>query len=180
MGPRTFLTVQTFLWYNCSAVCGSSAWRLCGGVNGDLLHESLCHTQHCCTQSPCPCGRPLLTLTSVGDSQTLQGRSGSVSVGSPGVHKVLSKPSECLWWVWGLILKAIFAPPIVLLGLLLCPWTCGFFFWWDPTFSPVNDCSTVRCNFGVLTGIDERTSFCSIVLDNKESLFRELNLTSCD
>ena len=25
VGPRTFLTVQEFLWYNCSAVCGSSA-----------------------------------------------------------------------------------------------------------------------------------------------------------
>ena len=44
--------------------------------------------------------------------------SSSVSVGSSGVHKVLFEPSECLWWVWGLILNAIFAPPIVLLGLL--------------------------------------------------------------
>ena len=34
-------------------------WWLCGGVNGDLLQEGLCHTQVCCTQSPCPCGRPL-------------------------------------------------------------------------------------------------------------------------
>ena len=45
-------------------------WWLCGGVNGDLLQESLCHTQVCCTQSPCPCGRPLLTHTFEGDSQT--------------------------------------------------------------------------------------------------------------
>ena len=29
-------------------------WPLCGGVNGDLLQEGLCHTQVCCTQSPCP------------------------------------------------------------------------------------------------------------------------------
>ena len=29
-------------------------WRLYGGVNGDLLQEGLCHTQACCTQSPCP------------------------------------------------------------------------------------------------------------------------------
>ena len=43
LGPRTFLTVQEFLWYNCSAVCGSSAWQLYGGVNGDLLEEGLCH-----------------------------------------------------------------------------------------------------------------------------------------
>ena len=30
-------------------------WWLYGGVNGDLLQEGLCHTQGCCTQSPCPC-----------------------------------------------------------------------------------------------------------------------------
>ena len=45
-------------------------WQLYGGVNGDLFQEGLCHTQVCCTQSPCPCGSPLLTLTSTGDAQT--------------------------------------------------------------------------------------------------------------
>ena len=28
-----------------------------------------------------------------------------------------------------------FAPPTILLGLVICPWTGGIFFWWDPTFS---------------------------------------------
>ena len=37
-------------------------WQLYGGVNGGLLQEGLCHTQVCCTQSPCPCGSPLLTV----------------------------------------------------------------------------------------------------------------------
>ena len=67
VGPRNFLTVREFLWYNCSAVCAVSARQLCGGVIGDLLQEGLathCVTQVCCTQSPWPCGRPLLTLTS--------------------------------------------------------------------------------------------------------------------
>ena len=50
-------------------------WQLYGGVNGDFLQEGLCHTQVCCTQSPCPCGSPLLTHTSSGDS--LCGVSGS-------------------------------------------------------------------------------------------------------
>ena len=45
-------------------------WQLYGGVNGDLLQEGLFHTQVCCTQRPCPCGRPLLTRTSAGDTQT--------------------------------------------------------------------------------------------------------------
>ena len=31
-----------------------------------------------------------------GDTQTLKGRSGSVSMGSPGMRKVLSEPSKCL------------------------------------------------------------------------------------
>ena len=45
-------------------------WRLYSGVNGDLLQKGLCHTQVCCTQSPCPCSSPLLTCTSTGDTQT--------------------------------------------------------------------------------------------------------------
>ena len=68
-----------------------------------------CVTQVCCMQSPRPCSKPLLTHASAGDTQTLKGRSGSVSVGSlgPGAHRVLFEPSEHLWWVWGLIINAI-------------------------------------------------------------------------
>ena len=82
-------------------------WWLCGGVNGDLLQEGLCHTQICCTHSPCPCSRPLLTCTSAEDTQTLKGRSGSTSTGSPGAHNVLFEPLEHLCWVWDLILNII-------------------------------------------------------------------------
>ena len=45
-------------------------WQLYGGVNRDLLQEGLCHTQVCCTQSLCPCGRPLPAHTFTGDTQT--------------------------------------------------------------------------------------------------------------
>ena len=38
-------------------------WWLYGGANSDPLQEGLCHTQVCCTQSPCPCSRPLLICT---------------------------------------------------------------------------------------------------------------------
>ena len=76
-------------------------WMSCSLSSGDLdLGQNS-------TQSPCLCSRPLLTRTSTGGTQTLKGRSGSVSVGSPGVHKVLFEPSEHIWWVWGLILNAI-------------------------------------------------------------------------
>ena len=44
VGPRTFLTVRIFLWYNCSAVCGPSAGQPFGGAHNDLLQEGLCHT----------------------------------------------------------------------------------------------------------------------------------------
>ena len=44
---------------------------------------------------------------SAGNTQTLKGRPGSVSVVSPGVHKVLFEPSKHLWWVWDLILISV-------------------------------------------------------------------------
>ena len=36
-------------------------WWLYSEVNRDPVQEGLCHTQVCCTQSPCPCHNPLLT-----------------------------------------------------------------------------------------------------------------------
>ena len=116
-----------------------------------------CVAQVCLTQSPYPCSRPLLTST--GETQTLKGRSGSVSVVSlgPGVHKVLFESSNNLWWVWGMILNASF---------LLLPSCCGFSFtlghgvsyFGEIQYSPVNWCSAASCNFGVLTGEDESMS----------------------
>ena len=83
-------------------------WWHSGGVNGDLLQENLCHAQVCCTQSPCPCSRPLLTRTSAGDSNTLKYSSGSVcGVSGSWCAQGLFEPSECLWQVWCLILNVI-------------------------------------------------------------------------
>ena len=82
-------------------------WQLYGGVNGDFLQESLCHTHVYCTQSHSPCSCPLLTHTSSGETQTqvclsLCGVSGSWC--ARGMFEI----SERLWWVWDLILNAIF------------------------------------------------------------------------
>ena len=116
-------------------------------------------SQVCCSQSPCPHSRPLLTYISAGDTQTLKGRSGSDSVGSlgPGAHKVLFEPSAHLWWVWGLILSMI---------LPLLPSCWGFFavghgvsFLGGIQHSLINGCSAASCNFGVLTGKDAHMSF---------------------
>ena len=105
-------------------------WWLYGGVNGDLLQVGLCHTQVCCTQSPCPCAGHCWLVPL---QETLKGRSGLISVGSPG-HTLF-------WALWASLVgtgfdsKYSFTPPTVLLGLLLFPWTWGVLFWWDPTFS---------------------------------------------
>ena len=107
--------------------------------------------------------RQLLTHTSAGDMQTLKVRSGSVSVGSPTVHKVLFEPSECFWWVWGLILN-------VILSLLQFCWGfsfalgCGLSFFGGIQHSAVNSCSAASCNFGVLPGEDEHMSLYSAIL----------------
>ena len=79
-------------------------WQLYGSVDGDLLQEGLCHTQFYCTQRPCPCGSPLLTCTSTGDTQTQSCLSLCEVLGS-WCTQSLFEPSEHLWWEWGLILN---------------------------------------------------------------------------
>ena len=98
-----------------------------------MPHLGLLHPE------PRPYSRPLLTRTSAGGTQTLKGRSGLVSVGSPGVHKVLFEPSEHLWQVWSLILNMI-------LPLLPSFWGfsfalgCGVSFFGGIQHSPVKGC----------------------------------------
>ena len=131
--------------------------RLYDGVNG-VLQEGLCHTHVYCTHSPCPCSSPLLIRTSAGDTQTefwlsLCGVSGSWC--TQGL-------SEHLWWVWGLILNAI-SP------LLPSCWGFSFalgsriYFFGGILHSPVNGCSAVSCNFGVLAA-DKNMSFSLAIL----------------
>ena len=96
VGPRTFLTVREFIWYNCSAVCGSFVWWLYGGVNGDLLQEGLCH-RLCVPSLLQPESLPLQQATAdpcLCRRHSLRGRSGSVSVGSlgPGAHRFFLSP----------------------------------------------------------------------------------------
>ena len=85
-------------------------WWLCGGVNGDLLQEGLCHTQVCMpypgllhpeplppqqpTADPCLCWRLLENHRQVWVS-LLWGHC-SFLLGS-GVHKVLFVPSKSLF-----------------------------------------------------------------------------------
>ena len=93
-------------------------WWLCVGVNGDLLEEGLCHTQVCFTQSLCPCSSPLLTCTSIRDTQT-QFWFSLCGVSESWCTQGLFEPSEHLWQIWGLILN-------VILHLLPSCWGCSF------------------------------------------------------
>ena len=125
-------------------------------VNGNLLQEGLCHTQ-----SLCHCGKPLLTHTSTGDTQThfwlsVCGFSGSCCT------QGLFEPSECLWWVRGLILIAI-------LPLLLSFWGFSFAlehrvsFFGGIQHSPIDGFLVASCNFGVLAGVNEHMSLDSTI-----------------
>ena len=94
----------------------------------------------------------------------LKQRSRSVSLGSLGlgVHKVLFEPFNQLWQIWGLILNMI-------LPLLLSFWGfsfdlgCGLSSSAGIQQSPVDGCSAVSCNFGVLAREDEHTFFYSAI-----------------
>ena len=67
--PVGSLLLSPRSWYAQGFICAlqesvspvlCKLWWLCGGVNGNLLQEDLCHTQVYCTQSPCPCSSSLL------------------------------------------------------------------------------------------------------------------------
>ena len=97
--------------------------------------------------------------------ETLKHSSVSVSVGSlgPDAHKAFFESSKHLWRVWGLILN-------VILPLLPSCWGFSFSLGYGVSLfggiqhSPVDGCSSTSCNFGVLTGEDEHTSFYSTTL----------------
>ena len=87
--------------------------RLLSGSTEGLMATSSKRTQAtrhasqgCRSQSPCPCDRALPTCASIGDPQTLKGRSASVSCRGHCsflwvlVHtRVLLAASKHLWWV---------------------------------------------------------------------------------
>ena len=113
-------------------------WQLYGRLNDDLLQESLCHTQICCTQSLCPCSRPLLTHTSTGDTQT-QFCLSLCAVPGSWCSQGLFEPSEHLWQEWGLILN---------MNSLLLPSCWGFSFALGCGVSPHSNSSVCH-----LTGV---------------------------
>ena len=124
-----------------------------------------CVSQVCCSQSPCPHSRPLLTCASAGDTQTLKSGSGSVSCGVPG-----SWCTQGFFWTLQESLVDTGVDSKCNLPLLLSCW--GFSFALKHVESvfggiqhfPVNGCSAASGNIGVLTEEDELTSFYSAIL----------------
>ena len=61
----------------CANFFGVIVLQFVGCLFGASMIGLACHSSHiCCSQSPCPQGRPLLTHASAGDTQTLKARSG--------------------------------------------------------------------------------------------------------
>lgn len=104
VGPR-HSWVQELLWYNYSQVCGLPTEHLYDGANGDLLQENLGHImppRTAAASAPIPDAghcwsihlQKTLKHSQTGLSQSLMGVSAPFL--GPGVHKVLSLPSESL------------------------------------------------------------------------------------
>ena len=135
VGSRTFAAVRELLGYNCSPVCGGPTQGLLGGADGDLLHEDACHTPRlpgAMLPVAHACGRPLLTRASTESPQTQAGLA-QLLWGHCSFPWVL----VCTGFLVCALLESLVglkfdferdcAPPTVLLGLLLCPWSCGVF-----------------------------------------------------
>ena len=160
----TFLTAWDweFIWYSSSPVCGLSARWLYGGVNGDFPIGLMPHAvwpRSATHRAPAPVAGHCSSLP---PQETLNTQRqvwlSLCEVSGSWCTQNLFEPSECFWWLWGLILNMI-------LPLLLSCWGFSFALGHEVSFfggiqhSFVDGCSAVNCNFGVLTGEDERTSF---------------------
>ena len=74
----------------------------------------------------------------------------------------LFEPSKCLWWEWSLILN-VTSPILPSCWGFLFALGYGIPFFGGIQHSPVHGCSAASCNFGVLLGEGECTSFYSAI-----------------
>ena len=159
MGPRTFLTVWEFLWCNCSAVCGSSAWQLYGGANGNLLQERGLMPHTTCPRSAAPRA-----------SVPVAGHCWPVPLQESLKHSK-SGLAQSLWNIRVLVHTRFCLNHLSISGGLCWGLSfvfgCGFvlfIFFGGIQHFPVDGCSVAGCSFGVLSGEDECTSFYSAML----------------
>ena len=135
------------------------------GLMVDSSQNGLCHKlcgPGSCTQSPCPCGRPLMTHASTGDSNT-------------GL-------AQSLWGLWVLVqTRFCFSPPSIsgryrlwfkmqfhpsyhLVGASPLSLDMRYLFLVGSNILLLMVVKAASCNFGVLAGEDEHTSFYSTIL----------------
>ena len=135
------------------------------GLNGYLLQEDLCHMPHLpglLLLESLSLQQATLTHASSGDTKTLKGRSGSVSLRS-----WCAQGFVCALRVFLMGIRFDFKCNhfllTVFLQLLLCPWTWGIFFG-GIQHSAADGYSAASCDF-VLTVEDEHTFFYSTILE---------------
>ena len=163
------------IWYNCSAVCGSSAQQLCGGVNGNLLQEGFCHMLYdpgLLHPEPLPLQQASadlyhhrrhpgtqrqvwLSLCGVSGSWYAQGFVWALRASLVGTGFDSNTISPLLPSCWGFYFA---------LG-------CAVSSFGGIQHSPVNDCSAARCNFGVLAEDGCMSSYSAMLFFKEQELF---------
>ena len=168
MNPRSFAIVRELFWCKCLQVCGLSARCLYSEANGDFSKRTYatgCTSQTAADRAPVPMTDHLCLCRRHSSTDLVQ------SLGWEGFSSAFPFiSSNHLLWVWDLILDMI---------VLLLPSCWGFSFAIGCNISfinlfifllgfnillSVNGCSAASCNFAVLTGKDEHTSFYSVIL----------------
>ena len=159
VSPKTFLTVWEFLWYNVLQFVGHLLGSSLVGLTSTSSKRA--YATGCMTQVAAPRVRAPAAdwCWPVPPQETrTQGRLSLCGVSGSWCTQVWFEPSKCLWQVWVLILNGI-SP------LLPSCWGFSFALADGVSFSGgiqhplVDGCSAESCNFGVLTGEDECTSF---------------------
>ena len=107
------------------------------------------------------CGRPLLTQTVIGDTQTHFGLS-LCGVSGSWCAQSLFEPSECLWRVRSFILNMT-SPLLPSCWGFSFALVHGVSFFGGIQHSLVDACSAASFGFRDLSGEDERTYFCSAI-----------------
>ena len=130
VGPKTFALVQELF--------GKILLQLVGHLPGGAMVR-LMVTSSKKTQAPCWAPRVAAARAPVpADGQThmqVWGISAGGHGSFPGPGATGFRLHAHVAGGMRLDFKCGCTPPSVLLQLLLCPWTWGIFFWWDPTFS---------------------------------------------
>ena len=140
-----------------------------------------CANQVCSSQSPCLCGRPLLTHASAGDTQTFKDRSGSVwGVSGSWCAQSFVWTHQASLAGMGFDSKCYFTPLPSCWGFSFAL-GCVVSFYTGIQYSSLDGCLAASCNFGALPREDACTPFYLAILIPPQSIpsIRKLSQASC-